>query len=126
MMKALKLILLTALALLAAASLVTAQHMHGHDPSEDLGRVNFRISCSPAAQEQFNRAVAWLHSFEYEEAEKAFGAVTVTDPSCAMGYWGIAMSQYHPLWVPPTPAQLQKGTSALSTSATVDTRTQRE
>lgn len=117
---------LLALAVLIAVSNATAQHMHGHDPSEELGRVSFRVSCSPAAQKQFNRAVAWLHSFEYEEAEKAFSEVTVTDPRCVMGYWGVAMSQYHPLWVPPTPAQLQKGASALSTAKTANARTQRE
>jgi tetratricopeptide (TPR) repeat protein len=115
-----------ALAVLIALSNAAAQHMHGHDPSEDLGRVNFKTSCSPAAQKQFNRAVAWLHSFEYEEAEMAFSEVTVTDPRCVMGYWGIAMSQYHPLWAPPTPAQLQKGASALGTAKTTSARTQRE
>lgn len=55
-------------------------HRHQHDPSEKIGRVNFPVSCNPQARKQFNRAVAWLHSFEYEEAEKAFTEVTVTDP----------------------------------------------
>jgi hypothetical protein len=93
----------------------TAQegHQHMHDSSEKLGQVNFTVSCKPQAQRQFNRAVAWLHSFEYEEAEKAFNEVTVTDPRCGMGYWGIAISNYHPLWAPPTPEQLQKGLSAI-------------
>jgi hypothetical protein len=124
--KILKPTLLTVLAVFIALSNAAAQHMHGHDPSEELGRVSFRVSCSPAAQKQFNRAVAWLHSFEYEEAEKAFTEVTITDPRCVMGYWGIAMSQYHPLWAPPTPAQLQKGATALGTAKTSNARTQRE
>ena len=67
-MKILKPTLVAGLAVLVFASDAAAQHMHGHDPSEDLGQVNFRISCSPAVQKQFNRAVAWLHSFEYEES----------------------------------------------------------
>ena len=125
-MKALALILAATLVVLAAAPRGKAQHMHGHDPSEALGRVNFRISCSPVAQKQFNRAVAWLHSFEYEEAEKAFGETIATDPRCVMAYWGIAMSQYHPLWVPPTPAQLQKAASTLELAKTVSARTPRE
>ena len=72
----------------------TAQemHQHQHDPSEKLGRVSFTVSCTPAAQKQFNRAVAWLHSFEYEEAEKAFKEVAATDPRCGMAHWGVAMS----------------------------------
>jgi tetratricopeptide (TPR) repeat protein len=99
---------------------------HRHDPSEKLGQVNFTISCSPQAQRQFNRAVAWLHSFEYEEAEKAFSEVTITDPRCGMGYWGVAMSNYHPLWAPPTVAELKKGSSAIEKAKVVGARTRRE
>lgn len=101
-------------------------HQDGHDHSQTLGRVNFSVSCNPDAQKQFNRAVAWLHSFEYEEAEKAFAEVTVTDPRCAMGYWGIATSNYHPLWAPPSAAELQKGWSAVEKAKAAGARTQRE
>jgi tetratricopeptide (TPR) repeat protein len=99
---------------------------HQHDPSEKLGRVNFSVSCNPPAQRQFNRAVAWLHSFEYEEAEKAFSEVTVTDPRCGMGYWGIAMSLYHTIWTPPNAAELKKGSSAIEKAKAAGSRTQRE
>ena len=102
------------------------QHTHQHDPSEKLGQVNFKISCTPAAQKQFNRAVAWLHSFEYEEAEKVFTEVAVTDPRCGMAYWGIAVSNYHPLWAPPTPAQLQTAASAVEKAKALSANTQRE
>ena len=99
---------------------------HQHDPSEKLGRVNFSVSCNPQAQRQFNRAVAWLHSFEYEEAEKAFTEVTVTDPRCGMGYWGIAMSYYHTIWTPPNAAELKKGSIAIEKAKAAGSRTQRE
>ncbi|HKO97824.1 MAG TPA: hypothetical protein VJU86_12575 [Pyrinomonadaceae bacterium] len=99
---------------------------HRHDPGEKLGTVNFKVSCSPQGQKQFNHAVAWLHSFEYEEAEKAFTEVTVTDPKCAMGYWGIAASNYHPLWAPPSAAELQKGLSAIQKTKTISGSSQRE
>jgi tetratricopeptide (TPR) repeat protein len=102
------------------------QHIHSHDMSEKLGQVSFTISCNPQAQKQFNRAVAWLHSFEYEEAEKAFTEVTVTDPRCGIGYWGIAMSTYHQIWAPPTAAELQKGAGAVEQALVVGARTQRE
>ncbi|HVG29317.1 MAG TPA: hypothetical protein VM864_06310 [Pyrinomonadaceae bacterium] len=101
-------------------------HQHQHDPSEKLGRVNFTVSCNPQAQRQFNRAVAWLHSFEYEEAEKAFNEVAATDPRCGMAYWGIAMSNYHQIWAPPTAAELRKGSSAVERAKDVGARTQRE
>jgi tetratricopeptide (TPR) repeat protein len=121
-------ILLVVVALSTLFTSVPAQetHTHQHDPSEKLGVVNFKTSCKPEAQKKFNRAVAWLHSFEYEEAEQAFTEVTVTDPQCGMGYWGIAMSNYHPLWAPPTPLQLKKGWSAVEKANTISAKTKRE
>ena len=101
-------------------------HQHRHEPSEMLGQVNFKVSCNPQAQQQFNRAVAWLHSFEYEEAEKAFSEVTVTDQRCGMGYWGIAISNYHPLWDLPSVAELQKGLGAIEKAKAAGALTQRE
>ena len=66
-----------------------------------------------------------LHSFWYEEALKTFTSVTTTDPACAMGYWGMAMSVYYPLWQPPSEAMLTKGRAALDKAATL-TATPRE
>ena len=113
----------TLLWLLCGAA-VKGQEAHQHD--HELGKVNFTISCSVSAQKQFNRAVSWLHSFEYDEAEKAFAQVTLTDPKCGMGYWGIAMSQYHPIWAPPTPVELKKGQAAIEKARSVGARTDRE
>ncbi len=128
MRHAVSVIALITAAVLCPGCLVGAQEMspHKHDTAEKLGRVSFPVSCTPQAQRQFNRAVAWLHSFEYEEAEKAFAEVTATDPRCGMGHWGVAMSNYHPLWAPPTPAELQKGTEAVARAKAAGARTDRE
>ncbi|HLN98542.1 MAG TPA: hypothetical protein VK208_08785, partial [Pyrinomonadaceae bacterium] len=67
-----------------------------------------------------------LHSFEYEEAEKAFNEVVVADPRCGLGYWGIAMTNYHQIWAPPTAAESQKGSSAIEKAKAVGSGTQRE
>ena len=113
--------------LLFLSPTVQAQHGdHRHEQSEKLGRVNFTISCTPAARKQFNRAVAWLHSFEYEEAEKAFGEVAATDPRCGMAHWGVAMTNYHPLWAAPTAAELKRGLAAVEKAKLTGARTQRE
>ena len=125
-MKISKAVLFIALTALVTVSVVRAQEMHRHDSSEELGQVNFPVSCNVAARRQFNRAVAWLHSFEYDAAEKAFSEISVADPQCGMAYWGIAMSHYHPLWAPPTPAELQKGSSAVEKAKVAGARTQRE
>jgi tetratricopeptide (TPR) repeat protein len=121
-------LLIVALAAAAFFSSARAQegHQHKHEPSAKLGRVNFTVSCNPPAQQQFNRAVAWLHSFEYEEAEKTFKEVIATDPRCGMGYWGVAMSNYHTIWAPPSAAELQQGWSAIEKAKAVSALTQRE
>ena len=105
--KVLRFILLTALISVRVAS-AQEPHQHQHDATEKLGQVSFPISCNPAAQQKFNRALALLHSFQYVEAELAFTEIRASDPDCAMAYWGVAMSNYHPLWAPPTPAELRK------------------
>jgi len=66
--------------LLLAGALVTSAH-----DGERLGSVHFPVSCAPAVQGDFERAVALLHSFWYEEAEKAFTTITTNDSGCAMG-----------------------------------------
>jgi tetratricopeptide (TPR) repeat protein len=129
-MKLNKIFSLATLVSLLCAPFISAQeaqrHQHHHDASEKLGQVNFPISCSPAAQKQFNRAAALLHSFWYEEAEKAFTEVTTIEPGCAMGYWGVAMSNYHPIWAPPNPAELKRGWDAVEKAKSTDAKSDRE
>jgi tetratricopeptide (TPR) repeat protein len=127
-MKLSRLFLGASLAVLLCPVTMRAQEaqQHKHEMGEKLGRVNFIVSCNSAAQQQFNRAVALLHSFWYEEAEKAFAEVTKTDPKCGMGYWGIAMSSYHPVWAPPVAAELRNGMAAMQKASAVGARTQRE
>ena len=89
---------------------------HSHHPgdAEQLGTVSFPTSCSPDAQKQFTRALAMLHSFWYPEARDGFAAVTKSDPDCAIAYWGVAMSLYHPLWAPPGKADVTAAREALA------------
>jgi len=68
-------------------SCVAAQEAHDHPAPEKLGQVSFPVSCKPAVQQEFNRAVALLHSFAYTAAEDAFQSVAGQDPHCAMAHW---------------------------------------
>lgn len=115
--------LLFAAAVLACAGPARAQHEHH---AADLGEVAFATSCRPEAQGTFNRAMAWLHSFEYEEAEKSFLEAAAADPNCAMAQWGVAMSHYHPLWAPPGPGELAKGAAAVAKAQALAAPTARE
>ena len=103
-----------------------AQNESQPNDGSKIGEVNFVVSCSLSAQQKFNHAVAILHSFWYEEAESAFTDVIKTDPSCAMGYWGIAMSNWHPLWYPPSAEELSAGSKAAAAAAALGGRTDRE
>ena len=61
-------------------------------PPEQLGKVYFPTSCSPAVKKQFDRALALLHSFWAKDAIEGFNAVLQQDPDCVIAYWGIAMA----------------------------------
>ena len=70
-----------------------------------LGAVTFENSGAPAAQAEFLRGLAWLHSFGYEDAIAAFRAAQRIDPDFAMAYWGEALSFNQPLWFFEEPEQ---------------------
>lgn len=126
-MKSLCILRLSFSMVVVLVSVVNAQeHEHQHAMSEKLGKVSFPISCSRTAQLQFNRAVALLHSFQYPEAGEAFSKIGASEPDCAMASWGVAMSLYHPLWVPPSPADLEKGRAAAESANLARAKTQRE
>jgi hypothetical protein len=101
--------------LVAAASKIAQDEHAGHSAGgSTFGHVHFATSCSPAAQERFDQAVALLHSFFYPETEKAFRAVLEEQPKCAMAYWGLAISQRpNPLTAPFPPALLKLGWEAI-------------
>ena len=127
-MKNRNLYLIASFAALMCAFVARAQdmHHHGNDGSEQLGEVNFPVSCSAASQKQFNRATALLHSFWYSEAEKAYSAIAVDEPACVMAHWGVAMSLYHPVWAPTSTAELQKGWTAVEKAKSLPAKTDRE
>jgi hypothetical protein len=83
--------------LLVGTTLADEGHHHALSEQE-VGSVQFATSCSPQVTASFNRAVALLHSFQYEKTREAFAEVAKQDPTCAMAHWGIAMSHYHGLW----------------------------
>ena len=127
-MRLIRLVVTATLAVLigSVSGLAQESHPHKHELSEKLGRVNFATSCSKPAQEKFNRAVALLHSFWYDEAEKGFTDITKTDPRCGMAYWGVAMTWYHPVWQPPTKVELQNGIAAVERASLFSNITPRE
>jgi hypothetical protein len=114
----------------AAPAIAGTQHQHEQaGPShagEQLGVVAFPTSCAPAVQKPFERGVALLHSFWYEEAEKQFARIAEQDPGCAMAHWGLASSQYHQIWDRPKGARLEQGAAAIARARALHAPTDRE
>lgn len=88
---------------------------------DQFGDVSFSLSCNYDMREIFDLAVSLLHSFEYEEAEKAFVQVIDADPDCAMAYWGVAMSITHSLWYQTDKSYLNKGSKLLEIAKKIPT-----
>jgi hypothetical protein len=97
-MKARRWISLIFTGVVATAAILQAQHHQQRaGDAQSLGDVVFPASCAGEVQDDFNRAVAMLHSFWYQASEKAFTTVAQKDSHCAMAYWGMAMSRFHQL-----------------------------
>ncbi len=107
---------LVPLVLMLAALPVAAQTMN-HSPmrpaaatlTERLGTVSFSVSCATSSQAPFNRGVALLHDFWYEEARSQFDQLVKSDPGCAMAHWGVAMSVFHQIWDRPDADAMKLG-----------------
>ena len=95
-------------------------------PGKEFGSVAFETSCPDNVKKDFDLAVALLHSFEYDEAEKVFAKIIDDEPGCTMAYWGAAMSNYHPLWAPPTQPELEKGAKAIALAQSLPQGSQME
>jgi hypothetical protein len=114
-----------AIALLAANG-IAQERQHGK--GEKLGAVHFSTSCNAAAQKEFDRAVALLHSFQFNQAIEGFNAVLKSDPTCGIAHWGVALSQ----WSNPFAAgmkdnsQLRAGRESAERGKAAGARTERE
>jgi tetratricopeptide (TPR) repeat protein len=110
------------LAFAVADALADDQEQHRHEDltMAQLGTVAFPVSCAMAVQKPFERGVALLHSFWYEEAEKEFQQVAIDDPNCAMAHWGVAMSLWHQLWNNPDAEVIEKGRDEVHQARSTD------
>ena len=108
----------TLTASMIATSLVAQVPGAPRQTTEKLGTVHFPTSCAPAVTPQFDRAVALLHSFEFGASIRTFDEVLATDSTCAMAWWGIALSRWTNPMVPNVrpPALVERGRQAVETA----------
>jgi tetratricopeptide (TPR) repeat protein len=113
---------------LAALVLVSPALADAHSPSEEkLGTVNFPVTCTPAAQAEFVRGAAALHSFWFDTSRKAFTAAAASDSACGIAHWGVAMTALgNPLAGPPPAGALRDGWAAVEKARAAGSKSQRE
>jgi tetratricopeptide (TPR) repeat protein len=117
-----------AFALAAPAWAQTEQHDH---PAKGgpikTGTVNFQTSCNAAVKDDFNLAVAELHSFWFPESRSVFEGILKKDPTCAMAYWGIALTYWgNPFAGQRSPQTIAAGKAVIEKGQTTGKPTPRE
>jgi len=125
----LRVALIAVVSAFGAATLAQEQHAEhaGATVVEKLGTVRFDTSCSAAVTDDFNRAVALLHSFEFRTAIEGFESVLERDSTCAIAYWGIALSYWgNPFAGARSTAALEQGLAAVAKARATGTPTARE
>jgi tetratricopeptide (TPR) repeat protein len=109
-----KLLLIALIGVLRASSALAHEHAEQMPMGARLGSVSFETSCQPQVQADFNRAVALLHSFWLDEAERTFMKVAIADPDCAMAYWGLAMADFNEVNGGPTSEGIVRANQSLA------------
>jgi tetratricopeptide (TPR) repeat protein len=61
---------------------------------DSLGSYSYRITtASPDAQRWFDQGLRLVYAFNHHEAQRAFREAARLDPTCAMCFWGIAVTE---------------------------------
>jgi hypothetical protein len=113
-------------ALVAAMGVSLGQPVLAHGVDENLGKVHFETSCTPAAAAAFDQGMLYQHSFWYSASQRSFNEALQADPTCGIAYWGIALSL---LWNPhaaPPAKNLAEGAATIAKGREVGAKTERE
>ena len=118
----------------ALAFPAVAQHAHHHqhdnhdvDAAQEIGAMDFNVSCDASVGDDFDRALGLMHHMMYGQARALFEQILEADPDCAMAHWGIAQSLFQPLW-PDRPDRVtrERGWQHLEQARTLGAGTDRE
>lgn len=94
-----------------------------------LGKVNFRVECSAAAQREFNVAMAYYHSFAWSQMQEPLERVLENDPTCGMAHWLRALASLNNPFAWPTvisPATISEGPKIVDDARQAGLKSQRE
>ena len=117
--------LLLAVVLACACSSQPAPHAHDAAPAaaarpvrfDNLGDYRRAVTTKwPEAQVYFDQGLRLTYGFNHSEAQAAFREAVRLDPSCAMCYWGVALT-YGSNYNSPTDADRERGALEAVTQA---------
>jgi len=94
-----------------------------------LGTVNFKVECNAEAQREFNVAMAYYHSFAWNQIRAPLEGVLKADPGCGMAHWLRTLASLDNPFIWPgiiSPAVLSEGPRLLQTARATGLRSQRE
>ncbi len=119
--------LLLGATLAATAALTAGFPALAQDANDQkLGKVHFATTCNEVAQRRFDRAMRYQHSFWYAQSKEIYEEALKADPSCAIAYWGIALSLLgNPHGAIPAP-NLPLGLVAIQKAEETGARSERE
>src|SRR5215217_1443904 len=110
---------------LAALALSSSQPLLAQSDADQLGNVNFKTSCNEVAQRRFDRGMRYQHSYWYLNAKEVFEEAIKADPTCAIAYWGIALTfMDNPHNAIPRP-NLAPGLAAITKAREIGAKTER-
>src|SRR5580692_2991006 len=96
------------------------------ETDQKFGKVHFATTCNEVAQRRFDRAMRYQHSFWYVQSKEVYEEAIKADASCAIAYWGIALSLLNnPHGAIPTP-NLPLGLAAIEKAKAIGAKTERE
>ncbi len=96
------------------------------EADQKFGKVHFATTCNEVAQRRFDRAMRYQHSFWYVQSKEIYEEAIKADASCAIAYWGIALSLLNnPHSAIPAP-NLPLGLSAIAKAKEIGATSERE
>jgi hypothetical protein len=77
---------------LAAAALCAILPAGAHEGDGKLGTVHFQVGCNAEAQREFDLAMAYYHSFAWEQMDAPLDRTLKADSACGMVHWVRALA----------------------------------
>jgi Tfp pilus assembly protein PilF len=118
-----------AIACITLALLPIASADEADTAAARLGSVHFEVACSAQAQQEFDLAAAYYHSFAWEQTRAPLDRALAADPSCGMVHWLRALASLDNPFAWPgnvSAKTLADGAVLMSQARAAGLRTQRE